>query len=63
VTEIYEFIDGEKGNYPLTAMCAWMAVSRSGFYEWRDKPVSATVERRDDLKARITRIFTDTRRT
>lgn len=59
VTEIYEFIDGEKGNYPVSVICGWMSVSRSGFYEWRDKPVSATVERREALKSEIRRIFAD----
>ncbi|WP_369800604.1 IS3 family transposase [Alloactinosynnema sp. L-07] len=63
VTETYEFIDGEKGNYPVIAMCDWMGVSRSGFYEWRNKPVSATVERREGLKREITRIFAESRRT
>ena len=30
----YEFIDGEKGNYPIVKMCAWAGVSRAGYYEW-----------------------------
>ena len=40
---IYEFIDGEKANYPIVRMCVWARVSRSGFYEWvidpHDEPV------------------------
>lgn len=63
MTEIYEFIDGEKGSYPVIAMCGWMGVSRSGFYEWRDKPISATVERRETLKQRIEKVFDASRRT
>lgn len=63
MTEIYEFIDGEKGNYPVIVMCGWMGVSRSGFYEWRDKPVSATVERREELAVEIERVFADSRGT
>ena len=49
----YEFIDGEKANYKIVKMCAWLAVSRSGFYEWRDRPLSATAERRAYLTGRI----------
>lgn len=54
----YEFIDGEKANYPITKMCDWIGVSRSGFYEWRDRPASATAERRAALTAKIRGVFT-----
>lgn len=39
-------------------MCAWLSVSRSGFYTWRARPRSATAERRENLKEMITDIFT-----
>src|SRR4051812_50065580 len=38
-------------------MCAEMKVSRSGYYEWRDRPESATAARRGVLLAAITVIF------
>ena len=55
----YEFIDGEKANYPIVKMCLWAKVSKSGFYEWRDRPASATAERRAALTVEIRRIFAD----
>jgi putative transposase len=53
------FIDGEKAKYPIVKMFRWASVSKSGFYEWRDRPASATAERRAGLAVRITRIFAD----
>lgn len=53
----YEFIEGEKANYPIVKMCRWAKVSKSGFYEWRGRPASATAERRDGLRVRIVEIF------
>jgi putative transposase len=63
VSEKFEFIDGLKYAYPVVKMCQWLAVSRSGFYEWRGRPASATAERREDLKARIIKIFDEEEQT
>lgn len=59
----YEFIDGEKANYPIVKMCLWARVSKSGFYEWRNRPASATTERREALRVRIVEIFDDSDQT
>mgnify|MGYP001028437655 CR=1 FL=1 len=57
MSEQYEFIDGEKCASPIVRMCDWLEVSRSGYYEWRDRPASATAERRAALEVDIKRIF------
>lgn len=59
----YEFIDSEKANYPICRMCCWAEVSRSGFYEWRGRPESATASRRGELTAHVKAIFARTRQT
>lgn len=59
MTSRYEFIDAEEGNYPMTKMFTWSAVSSSGFYEWRSRPASATTRRREQLKVLIAAIFAD----
>ena len=55
----FAFIDAEKAQYSIVKMCAWMGVSTSGFYEWRDRPTSATGRRRARLATLIEWIFND----
>jgi transposase InsO family protein len=60
VSDKYAFIDAE---YAATAaptierMCRWLQVSRSGYYEWLNRPPSATAQRRELLKLKITALF------
>jgi putative transposase len=64
VSDKFEFIDVEYAANkndapPIVKMCAWLEVSRSGFYEWRERPASATAQRRDDLKLYVQTSFDD----
>jgi putative transposase len=63
VSDVYEFIDAEyatRGNAPaIRQMCSWLEVSRSGFYEWRSRPESATARRREELRLFIRKAFDD----
>ena len=67
MSSTYEFIDAEyasvppqKGHAPtITCMCRWLGVSKSGFYEWRSRPESATAERQGRLKVLIKAVFDD----
>jgi transposase InsO family protein len=61
VSEKYAFIAAESAtskDAPATArMCTWLAVSKSGFYEWLGRPASAAAQRRDELKIKIKTLF------
>jgi len=66
VTEKFEFIDAEYAacqesddEYApsIVKMCRWTEVSRSGFYEWRNAPESATAKRRGELALIVKKSF------
>lgn len=68
MSDKFEFIDAEyaadtitntEPALPIIKMCALLEVSRSGFYEWRGRPASATAERREELKLFIAKSFDD----
>jgi transposase InsO family protein len=63
VSEVYEFIDAEYATGPaapaIMLMCRWLEVSKSGYYEWRSRPESATAKRREELKLLVTKAFDD----
>ena len=68
MTEKFEFIDAEYAAYQesgadcvpsIVKMCTWMEVSRSGFYEWRKAPESATARRRRELVLFVQKSFDD----
>jgi putative transposase len=63
VTEVYAFIDAEyatRENAPaVTQMCAWLDVSKSGFYDWKSRPETATAKRQEKLRLLIKKIFDD----
>jgi transposase InsO family protein len=57
VSAKFEFIDAQKADFPIVKMCEWAQVSTSGYYEWRDRPVSATAIRRKHLAALVKAVF------
>jgi putative transposase len=67
VSARYELIDVEKATttpegakkYSVVNMCQWLEVSTSGYYEWRDRPQSATAARRAHLQLLIKDLFED----
>ena len=67
MSEKYAFIVAEDATVAgdtacaptVTQMCGWLQVSRSGFYEWKSRPVSAAAKRRRELKLLITKAFED----
>lgn len=64
MSEKYAFIDAQRaaateaaGLATVERMCALLEVSKSGFYEWRGRPVSATSRRRALLAEKVRALF------
>ena len=65
MSDKYEFIDAGYATVAtdtaaaptVTRMCEWLQISKSGFYEWRSRPESATAKRREMLKTKIRALF------
>ena len=64
MTEKFGFIDAQyaissgKENAPtVTQMCAWLEVSRSGYYDWLSRPESETAKRMALLKIKVKALF------
>ncbi len=57
MTAKFEFIDAQKADFSIVKMCMWTEVSTSGYYEWRDRPASATAIRRAHLIRLVKAIF------
>lgn len=55
--ERYAFIRCEERHFPTVKMCHWLSVSTSGYYEWRDRPASATATWREEIAALVEFIF------
>ena len=50
-------------EHPIKAMCAVLAVSRSGYYQWRGAPTSSRALHTEAIRAKITRVHKASRGT
>lgn len=58
----FAFIDQHLREQPVERACKVLDVSRSGFYAWRDRPLSARGQRREELTAKIQSVHAENRR-
>ena len=59
----YKLIEAEKTSLPVQFMCRMLGVSRSGYYDWRDRPPSKRNRENDALTETIREIHERSRQT
>jgi hypothetical protein len=55
----FQFIEDHQDQFPVTRMCKALNVSPSGFYAWRNRPVSAREMANDKLTEMIETVYQD----
>ena len=59
----YRLIGAEKASYPVSVLCKTLRVSRSGYYDWRDRPPSRRSREDAALTGKIRQIHERSRET
>ena len=59
----YRFIRREKAAYPIVVLCRVLRVSRSGYYDWARRGISARAQVDAELTTRVAAIHARSRRT
>ncbi len=59
----FRFIEVEKADYPVRMLCRCLSVSRSGYYAWRERPVSSRTQQDARLRVEIAASHSASRRT
>ena len=60
---VFKLIDAEKADYSISLLCRVLQVSRSGYYDWKDRPPSKRDRENAALTCRITEIHERSRGT
>ena len=55
----YEFMVDHVETYPIRVLASTLGVSPSGFYDWRDRPVSVRRRRRTEIEEVVTEIYAE----
>ena len=59
----YAFIDDHRDHWPVAVQCDVLAVSRSGYYAWRNRAPSPTAQQRAALTEQIRQVHQASRAT
>jgi putative transposase len=57
----FAFIKEHLSEFPVERVCEALDVSRSGYYDWKDRPRSSQIKRREELAVKIQDIHEENR--
>jgi putative transposase len=57
----FAWIQTEQAHYPLTKLCRWLGVTRSGFYAWQRRPESTHAREDRRLKVLVQASFAESK--
>lgn len=60
---LFRFVDAEKARFPVSLLCRAVGVSKSGYYAWRERPLSKRGRQDAALAEKIREIHERSRRT
>ena len=63
MSSCYELIEAERTSFPIPLMCRMLGVSRSGYYDWKDRPPSKRTRQDAALSQKISEIHDRSRKT
>jgi putative transposase len=58
----FRFVEAEKASYPVRLLCRCLAVSRAGYYAWRQRPIASRAREDAQLGVEVAAIFQEKRR-
>ena len=59
----YRLIDAEKASSPISLRCRVLRVSRSGYYDWKDRPTSKRTRKNVAITHQLAEIHEHSRET
>lgn len=60
---IFQLIDETRGDFPVETLCDVLGVSKSGFYAWKSRPVSARAREDAQILAEIRQVHRESKGT
>jgi transposase InsO family protein len=58
----YQFIEDHQADWPIQRQCQVLQVTRSGYYAWQKRPISATAQKRAELTRQVEKVYIENRR-